>query len=75
VFCASFTVSNSSVVAGDYQNHYGAVEKYFSGKVPDNVFVLDFAKPKGALDTAYPMVKQILGKHGYVSQVGHPCRE
>lgn len=55
--------------AGDRDDsHWGAVEKYFSGKVPANIFVLDFVRPRGALDTAYSVVKTMLGKHGYMSQ-------
>lgn len=50
------------------EQHFGAVEKYFSSGVPSNVFVLDFAKPKTALDNAYPVVKMTLGQSGYLSQ-------
>lgn len=63
---------HSLVPAGDGHKHYGVVEKHFTGKQPDNVFVLDFSRPNsrgGAGDPAYHVVKQILGKYGYVSQV------
>jgi len=58
------------VPTGDGQAHWGAVEKYFgSGKVPANLFVLDFVKPAHtALDPAYPVVKQMLTKSGMLSQ-------
>lgn len=58
------------VEAGDEQHHWGAVEKHFSGQQPNNVFVLDLAKPprRQALDAAYSIVKHILTKNGYLSQ-------
>lgn len=56
------------VEAGDNERHWGAFEKYFSGKAPNNLFVLDFCKPSGALDPAYPVVKQMLARSGYLSQ-------
>jgi len=56
------------ISAGDRENHWGAVQHFFSSKVPENVFVLDFTKPKGALDEAYPVVKQQLTAAGYLSQ-------
>jgi len=56
------------VETGENEQHWGRVEKYFSGSIPNNVFVLDFAKPKGALDPAYPVVKQLLTKSGFLSQ-------
>lgn len=34
----------------------------------ENVFVLDFNKPRGASDPAYPVIKQLLTKHGFISQ-------
>lgn len=55
---------------GDKERHWGAVESCFndeSTKV-DNIFVLDFVKPRGALDTAYPVIKQMLTSNGYISQ-------
>jgi hypothetical protein len=55
--------------AGDRErSHWGEVEKYFSGKVKENVFVLDFVRPNGAQDNAYAVVKQILSKSGFLSQ-------
>jgi hypothetical protein len=56
--------------AGDRERHWGAVEKVFSDSSlnPENVFVLDFNKPKGATDSAYPVIKQILTKSGFLSQ-------
>jgi hypothetical protein len=58
------------VNAGDKErSHWGVVEKYFSGKVKENIFVLDLVKPsQGQLDGAYPVVKQLLSKSGYLSQ-------
>jgi hypothetical protein len=51
------------------EHHFGAVEKFFSGKQPDNIFVLDFTNPtRGATDQAYPVIKLALGKGGYLSQ-------
>ena len=49
---------------GDNEKHWGACERYFSGKSKENVFVLDFTKPRGTLDPAYPIVKQLLTKVG-----------
>ena len=59
------------VRAGDNEKHWGAVERYFGGKsLPDNVFVVDFSRPRNraASDPAYGVVKQMLGKAGYLSQ-------
>ena len=59
------------ITVGDMERHWGQVEKTFSaGKMPKNVFVLDFSKPprRAALDPAYPVVKMLLGKGGYLSQ-------
>jgi hypothetical protein len=58
------------VEAGDDRDHWGAVERHFSGNQPKNVFVLDLAKPprRQALDTAYSVVKHILTAGGYLSQ-------
>ena len=58
------------VPVGDYERHWGEVEKFFSSKnVPENLFVLDFVLPtKQSLDLAYPVIKQMLGKSGYLSQ-------
>jgi hypothetical protein len=57
------------VDAGDKErSHWGAVEKYFSGKVKENIFVLDFCNPNGQLDPAYPVVKRLLSKSGFLSQ-------
>ena len=36
--------------------------------LPENVFVLDFTKPRGGSDPAYPVVKQMLTANGYLSQ-------
>jgi len=61
----------SLVQAGDRGEHWGAVEKYFGGtKLPNNVMVLDFSRPpRGqSSDPAYSVVKNMLGKGGYVSQ-------
>lgn len=56
------------VETGDNERHWGAFERYFAAKAPDNLFVLDFVKPRAALDSAYPVVKQMLAKSGYLSQ-------
>eukprot|EP00980_Cylindrotheca_fusiformis_P009466 scaffold2068_cov96-Cylindrotheca_fusiformis.AAC.22 len=58
------------VRAGNGENHWEQVEKTFSDPSlsTHNVFVLDFTKPRFALDDAYPVVKQMLTKHGYISQ-------
>jgi len=58
------------VKAGDREKHWGAVEKCFADKslVPENLFVLDFNKPKGSTDPAYPVIKQLLTKNGFLSQ-------
>jgi hypothetical protein len=54
---------------GDNGRHWGEVERYFSQKMPSNIFVLDFVKPsQGTLDPAYPVVKQMLTAKGYLSQ-------
>merc|ERR1712238_561946 len=52
------------VSAGDRERHWGAVERCFSDRSlnPSNIFVIDFNKPRGAADTAYPVIKQILTK-------------
>lgn len=34
----------------------------------ENIFVLDFTKPRGSSDPAYPVIKQMLTKNGYLSQ-------
>ena len=49
-------------------SHIGEVSKYFSSRVADNIFVLDFVKPRGATDSAYPVVKYMLAKSGHLSQ-------
>uniref|UniRef100_A0A7S4JYJ5 C2H2-type domain-containing protein n=1 Tax=Odontella aurita TaxID=265563 RepID=A0A7S4JYJ5_9STRA len=60
------------VVAGDNERHWGAVERYFGSgsQIPSNVFVIDLCRPlrRAALDAAYPVIKQLLGKSGYLSQ-------
>lgn len=35
---------------------------------PENIFVIDFNKPPGAADSAYPVIKQLLTKNGFLSQ-------
>ena len=56
--------------AGEREKHWEAVEQYLSTSSHnhENVFVLDFNKPRGASDPAYPVVKQLLTKHGFLSQ-------
>lgn len=60
------------IQAGDRQDHWGAVEKYFGGtkKLPNNLFILDLCRPPrgSSTDPAYHVVKCMLGKGGYVSQ-------
>jgi hypothetical protein len=48
------------------QAHWGNVERELSptSNVPNNVFVLNFIKPRGQVDPAYPVVKKILGAGG-----------
>lgn len=72
-FNASYRFSDrphAIVEAGDNDQHWGAVERHFSQSQPDNVFVIDLAKPprRQAMDTAYSVVKHILTKSGYLSQ-------
>jgi len=59
------------VEAGDMNQHWGAIERYFGGtKLPDNVFVLDLARPPRGQsnDPAYGAVKCFLAKGGFLSQ-------
>jgi len=61
----------ATVRAGDMDRHWGSVEKFFGGtKMPANIFVVDFSRPprRAASDPAYSVVKQMLSKHGYLSQ-------
>jgi len=60
----------AQVAAGDDRLHWGAVEKHFSGKLPPNIFVLDFSKPRQRTgsDPAYAVIKHMLAKSGYLSQ-------
>lgn len=72
-FCTAFRLSErpfAVIEAGDNEAHWGEFERFFSGKVRDNLFVIDFTKPRNtALDPAYPVIKQMLAKGGYLSQV------
>jgi len=63
-------VPTQMISAGDMEGHWGEVERCFSDPSldPENVFVLDFNKPRGATDTAYPVIKQMLAKSGFLSQ-------
>jgi aubergine len=56
--------------AGDREKHWGVVEKCFSDTSLnfENIFVLDFNKPKGSVDGAYAVIKQLLAKGGFLSQ-------
>lgn len=61
------------VEAGDIEDHWESVEQYFrhnEHNLPPNIFVLDFTKPpqRSSVDQAYKVVKQMLGKAGYLSQ-------
>ncbi|KAG7361420.1 Piwi domain containing protein [Nitzschia inconspicua] len=58
------------ISAGDRERHWGAVEKCFADPTldPENIFVLDFNKPKGSTDYAYPVIKQLLTRSGFLSQ-------
>lgn len=70
-FNAKYRLAERPIVietGGNDSDHWGAVGRYFGGEVPKNVFVLDFVKPKAALDTAYPVVKKLLAENGYISQ-------
>lgn len=55
---------------GDKERHWGAVERCFSDRSlnPVNIFVIDLNKPFGATDSAYPVIKQMLTKSGFLSQ-------
>jgi hypothetical protein len=72
-FCTSYRFGDRPVeliAVGDNEAHWGEYNKFFtSRKARDNMFVLDFVKPKKALDPAYPVIKQMLAKGGYLSQV------
>ena len=60
-----------AIRAGDIDGHWEAVEEYFKrDDVPDNIFVVDFTKPprRSHTDPAYFVVKQMLGRAGYLSQ-------
>lgn len=69
-FQASYVFSESVELVETEENerHWGAVERYFSGKPKENLFVLDFTKPRGTLDLAYPVIKMLLTKAGHLSQ-------
>ena len=56
--------------ASNDNEHCRAVQDYFRGRLPDNIFVLDLVKPprRQALDTSYNVVKYLLTKNGYLSQ-------
>ncbi|KAL7520247.1 hypothetical protein ACHAWX_004980 [Stephanocyclus meneghinianus] len=59
------------IEAGDKEQHWGAVEKYFHGRdALANAFILDLSRPpRGqSSDPAYSVVKSYLGKGGYLSQ-------
>ena len=62
-----------AIEAGDIQYHWESVEQYFKfnqHRLPPNIFVLDFTKPpnRATVDQAYKVVKQMLGRAGYLSQ-------
>lgn len=56
--------------ADDMERHWGSVETHFSStqKLPPNVFVLDFTKPRKSVDVAYPVVKKMFASGGILSQ-------
>ncbi|KAG7355808.1 Piwi domain containing protein [Nitzschia inconspicua] len=58
------------ISTGDRERHWGAVEKCFADPSlnPENIFVLDFNKPRGSTDFAYPVIKQLLTRGGFLSQ-------
>eukprot|EP00804_Cyclotella_cryptica_P022927 CCRYP_018744-RA/>CCRYP_018744-RA protein AED:0.29 eAED:0.29 QI:71/1/1/1/1/0.85/7/1036/740 len=59
------------IEAGDKEQHWGAIEKYFHGRdALANAFILDLSRPpRGqSSDPAYSVVKSYLGKGGYLSQ-------
>jgi len=63
----------AAIEAGDIQYLWESVEQYFKfnqHRLPPNIFVLDFTKPpnRATVDQAYKVVKQMLGRAGYLSQ-------
>eukprot|EP00980_Cylindrotheca_fusiformis_P011868 scaffold2818_cov59-Cylindrotheca_fusiformis.AAC.3 len=59
------------VRAGESEKHWEQVERTFSDPSlnAQNIFVLDFVKQEPSHKAqAYPVVKQMLTKHGYISQ-------
>jgi hypothetical protein len=56
------------IEAGDDERHWGAVERVLSGELPNNLFVVDFNKPRGGSDKAYSYIKQMLTHNGHLSQ-------
>jgi hypothetical protein len=56
------------IETGDNQYHVNPIQTYFTGNVPENLFVLDFNKPREAADPAYPTIKQLLATGGFLSQ-------
>lgn len=64
-----FNLQPQLVATGDMERHWGAIERFFSQRVPDNLFVLDFAFPaRGSSDPAYGVVKEMLCSRGFLSQ-------
>jgi hypothetical protein len=62
----------ASIEAGDLQHHWEAIEQYFHSErnLPHNVFLIDFNQPlrRSNTDPAYPVIKEFLSRHGYLSQ-------
>jgi len=60
-FQASYAFGGSVefIETDENERHWGIVEKYLSGHVKENLFVIDFTKPRGTSCTAYPVVKQV----------------
>eukprot|EP00588_Corethron_pennatum_P014481 CAMPEP_0194279044 /NCGR_PEP_ID=MMETSP0169-20130528/13128_1 /TAXON_ID=218684 /ORGANISM="Corethron pennatum, Strain L29A3" /LENGTH=1387 /DNA_ID=CAMNT_0039023397 /DNA_START=21 /DNA_END=4184 /DNA_ORIENTATION=+ len=59
------------VQVGHDDDHWKGLDNYLrEKKLPENIFVMDFTKPpnRSTTDNAYPLVKQILGEAGYLSQ-------
>lgn len=51
------------------EDHWRSISDYFRQKQPqDNIFVLNFTKPRTITDPVYPVVKKILAESGILSQ-------
>jgi hypothetical protein len=71
-FNTHFRFSNNplrEINTGDNEKHWGEYEKFLPSNKRDNLFILDFTKPYKGMDPAYPVIKQMLGRGGYLSSV------